>query len=56
MTNKITVNKESDGVIVITVSSDVSPLLTGMRLSLNDARLLKNKIDMLLNEAGEDQK
>jgi len=56
MANKINVVKESEGVIVITVSSDVSPFLNGMRISYNDARLLRNKLDMLLNEIEKDQK
>ena len=55
MANKIKVEKDADGDIVITISSDVSPLLIGMRLSTNDARLLRNKIDMILNAKGEDK-
>ena len=50
MANTINVTKVDDEVIVITVSSDVAAFLSGMRLSINEATLLRNKLDMLLKE------
>jgi hypothetical protein len=50
MANTIDVRKTEDEVIVITISSDVTALLSGMRLSVNEATLLRNKLDMLLKE------